>query len=88
MFPEDRISYLDVNQLEILDLIKGRMKACDTLFMYQLLFSMFHHSKSGIDGDLMSEYYTDVTQYLNLYKHQEGIGNGYGYDVDEGKIWE
>ena len=29
-----------------------------------------------------------MCKFSNLYKHQVGIGNGYGHDVDEAKIWE
>ena len=53
-----------------------------------MLLPICDPAKSGIKDDLRSGFYTDVCQFSNLYKHQVGIGNGYGHDVDEAKTWE
>ena len=88
LFPKQRGSSLDATLLESLGLTQARMYSCDALFFLQLLLPICNPSKSGVDDDPRSGFYTDVTQFSNLYKHQVGIGNGYGHDVDEAKTWE
>ena len=88
LFPKERDSKLDAALLENLELTQDRMFSCDALFFYQLLLPICDPAKSGIKDDPRSGFYTDVYQFSNLYKHQVGIGNGYGHDVDEAKTWE
>ena len=92
LFPESRASSLDSDVLLQLGLTKHRISNSkgvpDSLFFYQLLFPMCDPSQSGIEMDPRKPYYTQVTKFSNLYKHQSGIGTTYGHEIHEASMPE
>jgi len=93
LFPENRKSKLDVNLLKKLGLNSQRISSRmtgepDSLFFHQLILPMCDTSKSGIDADPRKSFYFKVATFSNLYKHQLGIGNGYGHNIPEVSIAE
>ena len=92
LFPDERKSSLDFDLLKKLGLNRDRI--CDkngnpdALFFYQLLLPMCDPQQSGIENDPRKGFYTDVTRYSNLYKHQMGIGSTYGHSIPEIQMYE
>ena len=87
LFPKERASLLDREVLESLGMNSRRIvnddSLPDALFFYQLLLPMCDPAHSGIPEDPRKPYYTDVTKFSNLYKHQTGIGSTYGHSINE-----
>jgi hypothetical protein len=80
MFPEERKGCLDVDKLTAFGLTKARMKDCDALFFYQLLFPIGDPSRSGVESDRRMPYFTEVTGFTNIYGASEfGMAGTYGH---------
>jgi hypothetical protein len=80
MFPDERKGCLDVKKLRSFGLTKARMKDCDALFFYQLLFPIGDPKRSGVKDDGRMPYYTDVTNFTNIYGASEfGMAGTYGH---------
>ena len=84
---------LDVGLLKRLGLDESRVQNCDALFFWQLILPIIDPRKSGVANDPRSAFYTSVSQFENLYRlqtgiGQTGIGDGYGHQCDEAKVYE
>jgi hypothetical protein len=80
MFPEARKGCLDADKLAAFGLTKARIKDCDALLFYQLLFPIGDPKRSGVDSDGRMAYYTDVVRYTNIYGASEfGMAGTYGH---------
>jgi hypothetical protein len=71
MFPKERKDCLDADKLRAFGLNGARMKGCDALFFYQLMFPIGDPKRSGVDGDRLMPYYTEVTGFTNIYGASE-----------------
>jgi hypothetical protein len=47
--------------------LKMRMQDCNTLLFYQLLFPIGDPKRSGVKGDVLMPYYTDVMGFMHIY---------------------
>jgi hypothetical protein len=89
MFPKERKGFLDAEKLRALGLSKARMKDCDALFFYQLLFPIGDPKRSGVEGDLRMPFYTDVTGFTNIYGASElGMAGTYGHKFKPASLEE
>ena len=53
------------------------MKTCDSLILFQILWPMYHPSKSYIVNDPIVPYFTSVESFTNIYKFSTGQGGSY-----------
>ena len=88
LFPKERESTLDGNILKELGLNRSRIfneetGEPDSLFFFQLILPLCDPKQSGIRGDPRKGYYTEVTNFSNLYKYQTGAGMTYGHKIEE-----
>ena len=76
LFPTERYGCLDGELLKKVGLTKERMTSGDALFFYQLLLPICNPKKSGIPSDPRVAFYSDVTNYSNLYACDIGLFGG------------
>ena len=76
LFPDSRSGCLDADLLRSLGLNKERMVFGDALFFYQLLLPICNPKKSGIANDPRMAFYSDVTNFSNLYACSIGLLGG------------
>ena len=89
LFPESRRGCLDAELLEKMGLTREKMQMGDSLFFYQLLFPICNPKKSGIPGDPRQAYYSEVTNFSNLYACSLGlIGGQYSHAFRSIKVQE
>jgi hypothetical protein len=70
---------LDVEKLRAFGLTKARMKDCNALFFYQLLFPIGNPNRSGVESDGRMSYFTKVTGFTNIYGASKfGMAGTYG----------
>ena len=56
------------------------MKTCDDLLFFQVLWPIFHPSKSDIVNDPRVPYFIYVESFTNIYKFSTGLGGSYGHE--------
>jgi hypothetical protein len=92
LFPSNRQSSLDHDVLRRLGMSPSRLvdaNGCpDALFFFQLVLPICDPQHSGVINDPRSGFYHQVTKFSNIYKHQSGIGNGYGHNITEANLAE
>ena len=89
LFPECRKGCLDVDVLRSLGLTKERMVFGDALFFFQLILPICNPKKSGVPKDPRQAYYSDVTNYSNLYACSIGLlGGQYSHAFKAIKVHE
>ena len=89
LFPDSRKGCLDSEVLQSLGLNRERMVFGDALFFYQLLLPICNPKKSGIPNDPRHAFYSNVTNYSNLYACSIGlIGAQYSHAFKSIKVDE
>ena len=79
LFLEEMRGELDEDVLTTLVLTANRMKRRDALLLFQVLWPMFHTSKSEIVNDPRFTYFTSVELFTNIYKFSTVQGGSYGH---------
>ena len=92
LFPDSRKSSLDIDLLINLGLNNERMVGPDglpdALFFLQLILPICDPARSGVTSDPRKAFYSEVTNFTNLYKFQAGIGSTYGHQIPEVALYE
>ena len=60
----------------------------DALFFLQLILPICDPARSGVTSDPRKAFYSEVTNFTNLYKFQAGIGSTYGHQIPEVALYE
>ena len=88
-FPTSRHGCLDVDKLKKMGLTKERMVNGDALFFYQLLLPICSPKKSGIPNDPRTPFYSEATNFTNLYACTIGLlGGQYSHSFKAVKVQE
>ena len=74
--------HLDEDVITILGLTAHQMKTCDTILLFQVLWTMWHPSKSDIVNDTRVTYFTSVVSFTSIYNISTSQGRIYGHKLN------